>query len=82
MEPGEDARVTAALDQLLAALSDISGTELTTPIIVLVRVDDVDGLCMFHADLDPEEIPILLTQAALMTALREPDVSRTDEDPE
>lgn len=82
LEPGEDARVTAALDQLLAALSDISGTELTSPIIVLARVDENDGLCLFHADVSPDELPLLLTTAAITALDRAPDILRTEEDPE
>lgn len=80
LEPGEDARVTAALDQLLAALSDISGTELTSPIIVLARVDESDGLCLFHADVSPDEVPLLLTTAAITTLQGRPDIQWAEED--
>jgi hypothetical protein len=75
-----DARVTAALDQLLAALSEITEFDLAEPIVVLARIPEQEGLCMFHAGIDVEMLPILLTKAALTSMNRPPDFSIEQED--
>lgn len=66
IDPGADARLTAALDQLLAAISAGAGTQITQPVIILARLDPGDGLVIFHVGLPDGAVgPVL--EAAIET---------------
>jgi hypothetical protein len=77
-DPATDARVIAALDQLLASLSEIppGGGRFTTPLIVLARVEPGDALAVLHAGIEYDLVPGVLREAADTVETKPPDVTR------
>jgi hypothetical protein len=71
--PAEHARIVAAIDQLRATLSDVTGCAIIEPVVILAKERDHGGLLIFDSGLP--DVPDFLRAAADIIGGGNPDVS-------
>lgn len=74
--PQMRAKLTAALDQLAAALTEQSEETIAGPWVIVCRCPENDGMAIFHHGLADADVPRVLAAAAEVRG-GPPDVEAT-----